>query len=96
MEVTSLGFRTDLMVLALGGSTVEQHERHVVVRTPENPTYWWGNFVLFAAPVGRDEVAARLAVFAAAFPGAAHVAWGIDSRDGAVGDEEAPPRRGSR
>jgi GNAT superfamily N-acetyltransferase len=88
MEVTSLGFRTDLTVLGLGGSTIERDERHVVVRTPGNPTYWWGNFVLFADPVGRGEVAERLALFARAFPGAAHVAWGVDSTDGTAGDEE--------
>ena len=52
MEIASLGFRTDLMVLELGGSEIEHHERHVVVRTSANPTYFWGNFVLFATPVG--------------------------------------------
>lgn len=94
MDVTSLGFRTDLMVLALGGSRIERHERHVVVRTPANPTYWWGNFVLFADPVGAEDVGERLEVFARAFPGAAHVTWGIDSTDGTAGDEEALVRAG--
>ena len=40
MDVVSLGFLTDLMVLALGGSQIEHHERHIVVRTPANPTFW--------------------------------------------------------
>jgi GNAT superfamily N-acetyltransferase len=87
LEIVSLGFRTDLMVLALGGSELEHHDRHVVVRTPANPTFWWGNFVLFAAPVGPGEVPERLALFAGAFPGAEHVAWGIDSLDGTIGAE---------
>lgn len=89
MEIASLGFRTDLMVLELGGSEIERHERHVVVRTPANPTYWWGNFVLFADPVGAQELSGRLELFADAFPDAEHVAWGIDSTDGAAGDVEA-------
>ena len=75
------------MVLALGGSEIEHGERHVVVRTPANPTFWWGNFVLFAAPVGPGEIPGRLALFADAFPGAEHVAWGIDSVDGTIGAE---------
>ena len=56
MDISSLGFRTDVMVLALGESAIEHHDRHLVARTPRNPTYWWGNFVLFADPVGTGEV----------------------------------------
>ena len=89
MEIASLGFRTDLMVLELGGSEIEHHKRHVVVRTPANPTYWWGNFVLFADPVGSTDLAGRLELFADGFPDAEHVAWGIDSTDGTAGDEAA-------
>jgi len=88
VEVVSLAFRTDLAVLALGGSEVEHGDRHVVVRTPANPTYFWGNFVLFADPVGPGEVPERLALFAAAHPGATHVAWGIDTIDGTAGAED--------
>jgi ribosomal protein S18 acetylase RimI-like enzyme len=94
MDIVSLGFRTDLGVLTLGGSGIEHHERHVVVRTPSNPTYWWGNFVLFADPVATGDLARRLALFAAAFPHAAHVALGIDTVDGTVGDEDELARAG--
>jgi ribosomal protein S18 acetylase RimI-like enzyme len=85
VDVTSLGFRTDLMVLAAGGSEITQHEEHLVVRTPANPTYWWGNFVLFARPDG--DIPARMELFATELPAAKHVAWGIDSVDGDAGDE---------
>ena len=89
MHARSLGFRTDLMVLRLGGSRIERHEGHVVVRTPENPSYWWGNFVLLADPVAAGDIDDRLRLFADAFPAAEHVAWGIDSTDGTAGDENA-------
>ena len=75
MDLTSLGFRTDLAVLALSGSEIEDRGDHLVVRTPDNPTYFWGNFVVFAHAPEADEA---LAVFAAAFPEADHVAIGID------------------
>jgi GNAT superfamily N-acetyltransferase len=94
MDISSLGFRTDVMVLALGESAIEHHDRHLVARTPGNPTYWWGNFVLFADPVGTGEVDERLELFAAAFPDAGHVALGIDSVDGSVGDEDELVRAG--
>lgn len=82
MNVTSLGYRTDLMLLELGGSTVTAGDGHLVVRTPANPEYWWGNYLLFATPVPAGGVRTRLAEFAAAFPDARHVAWGIDGTDG--------------
>jgi len=94
LEIASLGFRTDLIVLELGGSKIEHHDRHVVVRTPANPTFWWGNFVLFADPVMPGDVAGRLEIFADAFPDAEHIAWGIDSVDGTVGAEDELTRAG--
>jgi ribosomal protein S18 acetylase RimI-like enzyme len=84
VEIRSLGYRTDLMVLRLGGSQVTDRGDHIVVRSPHNPTFWWGNFVLFDGP---GDVAERLKLFAAEFPYAEHVAWGIDSVDGTAGDE---------
>ena len=55
MEVLSRGWRTDLAILALSGSEIEQHPTYVVVRTPGNPGYRWGNFVLLRrAPLRGD------------------------------------------
>ena len=48
MDVTSLGNRTDLALLRLGGTEVEDKGDHLVVRSPHNPTFWWGNFLLLA------------------------------------------------
>jgi ribosomal protein S18 acetylase RimI-like enzyme len=88
MEIASLAFRTDLAVLALGGSEITHRDRHVAVRTDADPTYFWGNFVLFADPVGPGETLERLALFSAELPAAAHVAWGIDTVDGTAGAED--------
>lgn len=81
MEVRSLGFATDLAVLRAGGSTVAEADDHCVVRTSFNPGYWWGNFVLVAGP---ESVADGVEVFHREFPGAGHVAIGVDGSDGAV------------
>jgi hypothetical protein len=43
MEVLSRAWRTDLALLAGSGSSVEHRGTHVVVRTPDNPGYRWGN-----------------------------------------------------
>jgi GNAT superfamily N-acetyltransferase len=88
MAVTSLGFRTDLMVLSLGGSTIDQRDGHLVVRTPSNPTFWWGNFLLLAEPIAPGAVPRLLELYTAELPDAAHVAWGIDSTDGTAGADD--------
>jgi hypothetical protein len=49
MDVHSLGFRTDLALLTASGSVVEDRGTHLVVRSPDNPSYFWGNFLLLAA-----------------------------------------------
>ncbi len=78
MEVRSLGYRTDLMVRLLEGSHIDDRGDYLAVRSPQNPTYWWGNFMLLSAPPRRGETAKWLDLFAAEFPGAKHVALGID------------------
>ncbi|GAA1915624.1 GNAT family N-acetyltransferase [Nocardioides hwasunensis] len=81
MDVTSLGFRTDLALLTDSGSVVEDRGTHLVVRSPDNPTYFWGNFLLLAqppAPGGEKEV---VGAFHTEFPQADHVSIGIDAPD---------------
>ncbi len=90
MEIASLANRTDLAMLEHSGSEVEDHGDHLVVRTPGNPTFWWGNFLLLpSAPA--DETAARawVEVFERAFPDARHRTFGIDGTVGTVDDVAA-------
>ncbi|MEV4442080.1 GNAT family N-acetyltransferase [Streptomyces sp. NPDC049577] len=94
MDVTSLGYRTDLMLRVLAGSEIVDHGSHLVVRTPANPAYRWGNFVLFDAPPGPDDAARWAEVFAREFPGATYAALGVDGTGGATGDAEAHARLG--
>lgn len=86
MNVTSLGFRTDLALLTASGSVVEDRGTHLVVRTPANPSYFWGNFLLLAQPPvpgGEREV---VGAFRTEFPQAGHVSIGIDAPE--LSDEQ--------
>lgn len=81
MHVTSLGFRTDLRLLELTGSEIEDRGTHFVIRTPANPTYFWGNFLLLKqlpVPGGEREV---IGAFHTEFPLAAHVSIGVDGTE---------------
>lgn len=86
VRVASLGFRTDLMLRRLAGATTTDRGHYVVVRTPANPTFYWGNFLLLAQPPADGSSRQWLDVFAEEFPSATHVAIGIDGVDGATGD----------
>lgn len=71
------GWQTDLAVLRLGGSEVEEYDDHLVVRTPANPTYYWGNFVLVTDPGAVGNAAGWLHRFESCFPEAEHRAIGL-------------------
>ena len=94
LSATALGFRTDLMLRGIAGSEVENRGTYVVVRTPQNPGFWWGNFLLFREPPRAGDAPRWAERFAAEFPGAGHLAFGVDSTDGEVGDREELRRLG--
>jgi ribosomal protein S18 acetylase RimI-like enzyme len=72
-----LGWHTDLAVLRLTGSTIEQRPDHLLVRTPANPLYYWGNFVLVTDPDQVDEPRRWLELFEQEVPDADHRAIGL-------------------
>jgi GNAT superfamily N-acetyltransferase len=78
VDVTSLGFQTDLMLRALEGSEVIDHPDYLTVRSPANPEFWWGNFLLLPAQAAHGAAAPWLELFRAEFPDAGHLAFGLD------------------
>jgi ribosomal protein S18 acetylase RimI-like enzyme len=83
VPITSLGFRTDVALRVLEGAEVTGRGDCLVVRTPGHPDFWWGNFLLLARVPRPGEAAAWLARFAAEFPAARHVAFGVDTAEDA-------------
>lgn len=88
VEIKSLGYRTDLLLLELSGSQFQDTGEYVVIRTPANPNYWWGNFLLYRSILTAGDLKSRLETFQAELPAAEHVAFGIDSVDGEIGAED--------
>lgn len=86
MHIKSLGYQTDLALLELGGSEIQDRGDHIVVRSPHNPGHWWGNFLLLRSPAAVDDTDRWLGAFADEFPEAGHVALGFD---GVAGTTEA-------
>jgi hypothetical protein len=77
MRKLSLGWATDVAVLEHTGSTIDDRGDHLVVRTPHNPTFDWGNCVLVTDPGAVDDAERWVRVFQASFPAASWVAIGL-------------------
>lgn len=86
MEVASTGFRTDLALLQQGGSVVEDQGDHLVVRTPDNPTFWWGNFILVLDLAEAPDGERWVECFRRTFPESEHLAIGFDGTTGTADD----------
>ena len=85
MNLQSLGYRTDLIFARYSG---EVHDRgnHLVIRTLSNPTFWWGNFVIFDRAPEAGDLERWLDVFHQEIPYAKHIAIGWDGQEpGEVG-----------
>lgn len=89
MEVLSRGWSTDLTILALSGCDIQHRSTHVVVRTPENPSYRWGNFLLLRRVPLRQDLPRIEALFERELPGVVHRTFGIDAPDGTAADLKA-------
>ncbi len=87
MNVRSLAYRTNLFFPAYEGQILDRGE-YLVVRTPSNPTFYWGNYLLFSHPPGAGDEIRWRELFAREIgvpPGVQHQAFGWDSPEGEVG-----------
>ena len=83
----SLVWATDLDVLALD-RVVERRSGYLVVRSPGNPEYYWGNFLLFDDPPCESDGVRWEALFDEAFadePRVRHRTFAWDTTDGRLG-----------
>lgn len=77
MHELPLGWRTDLDVARKSGSSVRAADGYLAVVTPDNPGYYWGNFILVTDPGLASRPRECLALMQREFPAAAHVAIGL-------------------
>lgn len=87
MNIRSLGYRTDLIFPRFEGN-IADHDDYLVITTPSNPTFWWGNFILFRNPPKEGDVERWIQVFTdeiGPYDQVGHMVFGIDSVNGDVG-----------
>ena len=81
MRVQSLACQTDLLLAAFDGEIIDRGH-YLVIVTPNTPTYFWGNYLLFADPPGPDDFVLWQALFAEEIgyrPGIVHRAFGWEA-----------------
>jgi GNAT superfamily N-acetyltransferase len=71
------GWATDLAILEHSGALIEEHPGHLVVRSPSNPGFHWGNCLFVLEETAVDDAGRWLAAFAEAHPQAGWVAIGL-------------------
>lgn len=77
MPLLPLGWRTDLDVLARSGSQLESGDGYILVRSPDNPGFHWGNFLMVTSAQLAGQPLRCLAIFHDQLPWARHVAVGL-------------------
>jgi GNAT superfamily N-acetyltransferase len=77
MRELSPGWATDLAVLEHSGSTVEDRGDYLVVRSPQNPDFHWGNCLFVADGTVVDDAQRWEQTFQVSFPDAGWVAIGL-------------------
>jgi GNAT superfamily N-acetyltransferase len=77
MRELPLGWATDIAVLGHMGSTIDDRGDHLVLRTPQNPLFHWGNCVFVTDSAAVDDAQRWVAVFEAAVPEADWLAIGL-------------------
>ena len=90
MNIRSLGYRTDLLFIRFDGEVIDREE-YLVCRTPSNPQFYWGNFILFAESVRSVELVDCKQIFTdeiGAPPTTNHIALGFDGTNGRFGQAE--------
>jgi GNAT superfamily N-acetyltransferase len=71
------GWATDLAIREHSGSTVEDRGGHLLIRTPDNPDFYWGNCLFVTDESAVDDAGRWVKTFQSAFPKATWVAIGL-------------------
>ncbi len=87
MPLQSLGLASDVLVLR-GQSTLEEHPDRFILRSPNEPDFWFGNTVIFKEyTVDPDTL---ITLFHSEFPGAHHVTLQWDLHAGIKAEDLSP------
>ena len=98
MEIQSLAYKTDLIFHRFEGIIINR-EDYIVIRTPDNPDFYWGNFLLFPHAPGISDFENWREIFSkeiGSMPKVKHQTFGWDSPEGILGSTNEFIEKGFR
>jgi GNAT superfamily N-acetyltransferase len=95
MPIQSLGFATDAMLRAFTGY-ISETPSYTSIKTPSNPTFRWGNMLIYPQAPQAGDLERWQADFEREFPQAQHRLFGWDDPQGAAGAAQAFAEAGYR
>ena len=81
MNLRSIGMATDAMFAAFDGAVIDRGD-YVVVSTPKNPTFFWGNHLVFRDAPRASDIEPWTKIFERELPHVKHRAFMCDRIDG--------------
>ena len=89
MKIQSLAFKTDLFFHRFTGVVLE-YEDHIVVKTPTNPSFFWGNLLYFSHPPKKESLEKWINIFQHEFHSMSvnHMTFAWDSKEGIEGEAQ--------
>lgn len=91
MKLSSLGYQTEVLLRSFEGEIIERSD-YLVLRTPRNPGYRWGNFLIFAEPPKTGDLKEWKDIFAREIgtpPQYIHFLFGWDGANAPLGEIQA-------
>jgi ribosomal protein S18 acetylase RimI-like enzyme len=67
MKIQSLSRRTDLIFAKFSGSVIDRGD-YTLIQTPSNPSYHWGNYIIFNTPPKNGDFLKWKEIFTKEFP----------------------------
>ncbi len=87
MQLKSLGYRTDLIFPQFDGIILDRGD-YLVIRTPSNPFFYWGNFLIFSQPPTDGDLERWKNLFTQEIGPAEQFVFGWDTLNGELGQVE--------
>jgi ribosomal protein S18 acetylase RimI-like enzyme len=92
----SMALKTDLLILHCGSAVTDRGD-YICVRTPDNPGYFWGNFIVMKDPPKVGDCEQWIDIFQnefQAYPEVKHCTFTWDRSDGILGAADEFESRG--
>jgi len=85
MEIKSIGLKTNVFMSSLLGNVYDRGD-YIAIKTPSNPKFHWGNFLIFPSPPKNGDYASWLSLYDLEFKDIPNLECKLFTWDGLTGE----------